>query len=62
METSQNIKKSGEEFNPDEIMLSNKDLEIVRAEMAKGQFKLSGKDKLLSWTVLIVLLLAQVSN
>ena len=44
------------------IELSNKDLEIVRAEMAKGQYTLSGKDKCISYTVLMVLLLAQVSN
>ena len=30
--------------------------------MAKGEFKLSRKDKIVSWTVLMVLLLAQVSN
>ena len=30
--------------------------------MAKGEFKLSGKDKCVSWTVLMVLLLAQISN
>ena len=42
--------------------LSNKELEIVRAEMAKSQFTRSKKDKCVSWTVLMVLLLAQVSN
>lgn len=30
--------------------------------MAKGQFQLSRKDKCLSWTILMVLLLAQISN
>ena len=38
--------------------LTNRDLEIVRAEMAKGQFELSGRDKLISWGVLMILLLA----
>ena len=37
-------------------------MEIVRAEMAKTTFKLTGKEKVVSWTVLIVLLLAQISN
>ena len=39
-------------------VLTNRDLEIVRAEMAKGQFALSGRDKLFSWMVLMILLLA----
>ena len=42
--------------------LTKKDLEIVRAEMAKDEFTLKGKEKVISWTVLIVLLLAQISN
>ena len=42
--------------------MTKKDLEIVRAEMAKDEFTLKGKEKLISWTVLIVLLLAQISN
>ena len=42
--------------------LSRKDLEIVRAEMAKNEFTFSKKDKIVSWTVLITLLLAQISN
>ena len=39
-------------------VLTNRDLEIVRAEMAKGQFQLSGRDKMISWMVLMILLLA----
>ena len=42
--------------------LTNKELEIVRAEMAKGQFALSGRDKFIAWMVLMVLLGAQISN
>ena len=42
--------------------MSKRDLEIVRAEMAKTTFKLTGKEKVVSWTVLIILLLAQISN
>ena len=42
--------------------ITNKELEIVRAEMAKEQFTLSGKEKCMSWVVLICLLLIQISN
>ena len=44
------------------IALTNKELEIVRAEMAKTEFKFEGKVKLYSWIVLLTLLLAQISN
>ena len=40
------------------IALAEKELEIVRAEMAKTDFKLTGKQKFYSWVVLITLLLA----
>ena len=42
--------------------LSRKELEIVRAEKAKEEFEFKGKDKFVSWAVLMILLLAQVSN
>ena len=42
--------------------MTNKELEIVRAEMAKNEFTFGRKDKIVSWTVLITLLLAQISN
>jgi len=44
------------------LALTVKELEIVRAEMAKEEFKLSSKERCFSWTVLMVLLLAQISN
>ena len=44
------------------VALTNKELEIVRAEMAKTEFTLTGKQKLYSWIVLLTLLLAQISN
>ena len=37
-------------------------LELVRAEMSKQEFQLSAKDKCQSWTVLLILLGAQISN
>lgn len=42
--------------------MSKRDLEYVRAEMAKTTFTLTGKEKCISWTVLMILLLAQISN
>ena len=42
--------------------MTNKELEIVRAEMAKDEFKLSRSEKIISWVVLLTLLLAQISN
>lgn len=42
--------------------MSRKELEIVRADMAKTEFNFSKKDKIVSWTVLMLLLLAQISN
>jgi len=42
--------------------MSKRDLEYVRAEMAKTTFTLVGKEKCVSWTVLMILLLAQISN
>lgn len=42
--------------------MSRQELEIVRADMAKTGFNFSRKDKIVSWTVLILLLLAQISN
>ena len=37
-------------------------LELVRAEMTKQEFELSPKDKCQSWTILFILLMAQISN
>mmetsp|Transcript_12361 Transcript_12361/g.15770 ORF Transcript_12361/g.15770 Transcript_12361/m.15770 type:complete len:386 (+) Transcript_12361:71-1228(+) len=42
--------------------MTNKELEIVRAEMAKDEFEMSKKEKIMSWLVLMTLLLAQISN
>ena len=42
--------------------MSAKDLEIVRAEQAKEEFFTDKKTRVFSWTVLIILLLAQISN
>ena len=43
-------------------VLTVKDLEIVRAEQTKDEFNLNKSLRCFSWTVLIVLLLAQISN
>lgn len=42
--------------------MSRKELEIVRADKAKEEWDFKGKDKCFSWAVLMILLLAQVSN
>ena len=42
--------------------LTVKDLEFVRADMAKKGFQLTKAEKTFAWTVLMILLLAQVSN
>ena len=39
-----------------------KEVEIVRAEQSKDEFNLNKKLRCLSWTVLVILLLAQISN
>ena len=44
------------------VAMTNKELEIVRAEMAKNEFEFGGKEKFISWMVLMTLLLAQISN
>ena len=42
--------------------MSKKELEIVRAEYSKDEFFLNKRLRCFSWTVLIILLLAQISN
>jgi hypothetical protein len=42
--------------------LTKKDLEIARAEVNKTEFAMSTRQKVYAWTVLMIILLCNISN
>lgn len=42
--------------------LTKKDLEIARAEVNKTEFAMSTRQKVYAWTVMVIILLCNISN